>query len=108
MYFSLADGSIGMKENDCNWPCSKMPYLQETGGYTTFSQNIPDYEQKLAFAHVHGKDPASTDVGNTWSRGPSRIHYGNTDRDFNAFVRFSPFLLNRCNICLISHFCSRK
>jgi hypothetical protein len=75
----------------CNWACPTIYNLEDTGGYTTFAQNVPDaadsslsYEDNLAFSYIHGK--GTNDPGATWMRGPDRLRYGSTGRDFTVYV----------------------
>ena len=86
MRFSRSDGTMLPKTTlNCNWACPTMYDLDQTGGYTTFAQDVPNAaDSSLAFSYIHGK--GTNDPGANWQRAPDRLRYGGTGRDFTVYV----------------------
>lgn len=61
--------------------------LPETGGYTTFAQDVKKHPTGTgALAYVHGVCTECSDTTNKYFRAPSRLRIGLSRRDFTVFV----------------------
>ena len=96
MYFSNTDSSMRPKENSIPyWGAdSILVNLPETGGYTTFAQDVEKHPIKTgALAYVHGVCTECLDTTNKYFRTNSRLRIGLSRRDFTVFVSRKSILI---------------
>jgi len=61
--------------------------LPETGGYTTFAQDVEnDPGKNAALSYVHGICDEYSDSSNNYFRAPSRMRFGLSQRDFTVWT----------------------
>ena len=79
------------EENMQRWgENDKLLTLAETGGYSTFAQDITkNAESTAALSYVHGVCTECSDTNNKYFRAPSRFRFGIAGRDFTVFVGIS-------------------
>jgi len=89
LYFSNIDFTLAAKEETIQGfgINDKLLTLAETGGYTTFAQNVhSDTNDNAALSYVHGVCEEYSDSSNDYFRAPSRFRFGLSERDFTVFT----------------------
>lgn len=92
LYFSEDDFSMAPVVKEVNIPYwgTKDTYLvtlPETGGYTTFAQDVTKHgDSAAALSYVHGVCNEYSDTENKYFRAPSRLRVGRSRRDFTVFT----------------------